>query len=367
MKQITVTILLFVMTVGLASAESIQRELEARPGETLEVILRSGSIEILGWDRSAVSIDATTAGGGASNVDVIRTDRGLTIEERRSARGNLRHLRINVPRRFNLELDTMGGTISVTGVEGSLRGTTLGGDLDLSRLGGQVEMRTHGGNVTLRDSNVDGSVTTMGGRVLMENVVGDVQGTSMGGNVVSRNLTRRDGRSTGKAVVISTMGGEIEVADAPAGAELSTMGGNVHVARAGSFVKARTMGGTIRLDAVDGWIEAKTMGGDIEATMVGDPQRGDRHVLIDSKGGDIELTVPAGLQMEIDIEVAFTRDSGRNYAIRSDFPLSTTTTPEWDYDHGTARRYIQGKGKAGSGAHKVTIRTINGDVRLRKR
>ena len=367
MKRITVTILLFVMTVALAAAESIQRELAAKPGETLEVNLRSGSIEILGWDRSAVSIDATTAGGSASNVDVIRTDKGITIEERRAARGNLRHLRITVPRKFNLELDTMGGAISVTGVEGSLRGTTLGGNLDLNRLGGKVEMRTHGGNVTLRDSNVDGSVTTMGGKVLMENVIGDVQGTSMGGNVISRNLTRRDGRSTGKTVVISTMGGEIEVDDAPAGAELSTMGGNVHVTRAGNFVKTRTMGGSIRLDSVDGWIEAETMGGDIEATMVGDPQRGDRHVLIDSKGGDIELTVPAGLEMEIDVEIAFTRDSGRNYSIRSDFPLSTTTTPEWDHGHGTPRRYIQGKGRTGSGTHKVEIRTINGDVRLRKR
>ena len=57
------------------------------------------------------------------------------------------------------------------------------------------------------------------------------------------------------------MGGAISVDDAPEGAVLSTMGGPIRVRSAARFVKAKTMGGEVRLDAVDGWIDATTMGG----------------------------------------------------------------------------------------------------------
>lgn len=38
------------------------------------------------------------------------------------------------------------------------------------------------------------------------------------------------------------------------------------------------------------------------ATMVGDPDRGDRHVRLVSTGGDILLTVPEALGMRFDIK-----------------------------------------------------------------
>lgn len=364
-------VLLFALTIAVpVSGATVQREVEASPGERLEVSLRGGSIEITGWDRNLVSVDATVSGRDAEDagIDVRRTAAGVSVRQQhggRSHRGRV-DLRIRVPHRFDLDLETMGGAIELENVRGTLRGRTHGGSLQLARLEGSLSMSTHGGNITLRDSVVDGSVQTMGGQVLLENVVGDVEGKSMGGNVVYRNVTRGDGSSTGKAVHITTMGGDVTVADAPAGAELSTMGGNISVASARRFVKARTMGGSIEVDAIDGWIEATTMGGDVRVSMVGNPAQGDRHVVIESKGGEVELTVPAGLDMDVDVEIAFTRNSRRDYEIRSDFPLNVTTTPEWTYGRGDPRRIIRGRGKAGSGKNKVTIRTINGDVTLRR-
>jgi DUF4097 and DUF4098 domain-containing protein YvlB len=151
-----------------------------------------------------------------------------------------------------------------------------------------------------------------------------------------------------------------------AGANVSTMGGDVHISRAAQYVKASTMGGEVRLDAVDGWIEASTMGGNVMATMVGDPARGDRHVKLTSMGGDITLTVPAGLDMRFDITLAYTRNSKQNYEIRGDFPVQTRRTSEWEYRKGDARRYIYGTGTAGSGKNVIEIETVNGDVIIRK-
>ncbi len=369
MKRLLLVLTLAIIAAPLAGA-TFQKEVNASPGETLDVNVRGGSIQVSGWEKNLVAVNATVGGGdaGAAGLEVRRTDTGVEIVQR-GGRHQTRRLdiRVSVPRKFNLDIATMGGSITVDNVEGSLGGTTMGGELRLTRVGGTLAMSTHGGNVLLRDSSADGSVRTMGGQVLFENVTGDVKGTSMGGNVVYRNVTRRDGSATGNSVNITTMGGEIEVADAPDGAELSTMGGDVQVGRARGFVKAKTMGGSIELGAVDGWIEATTMGGDVTAAMVGNPAQGDRHVMVDSKGGDIDLTLPAGLAMDVDVQIVFTKDSSRDFEITSDFPLQITTTPEWSYGKGNAHRIIRGSGRNGSGKNKVTIRTINGDVRIQKR
>lgn len=364
-------VLLFALAVAAPLfGATVRKEIEASPGERLEVSLRGGSIEIAGWDRNLVSVEATIAGrdAGEAGIEVRRTGSSVRIDQQHGGRasGGRVDLRIRVPARFDLALETMGGTLEIENVRGSLEGSTHGGNLRLSRLQGSVTMSTHGGNITLRDSTVDGSVRTMGGQVLLENVVGDIEGQSMGGDVVYRNVTRGDGSSTGKAVHITTMGGDVTVADAPAGAELSTMGGNISVASARQFVKARTMGGSIEVDAIDGWIEATTMGGDVRAVMIGNPARGDRHAVIESKSGSIDLTLPAGLDMDLDVEIVFTRNSRRNYEIRSDFPLTITTTPDWTYGQGDPRRIIRGRGRTGSGKNRITIRTINGDVTIRQ-
>ena len=71
--------------------------------------------------------------------------------------------------------------------------------------------------------------------------------------------------------------------------------------------------------------------------------------------------------MEIDIEIAYTRDRrSKDFKIESDFALETEETDEWDYDHGSPRKYIYGLGNVDGGAHKVKIRTINGNVYLKR-
>jgi len=223
-----------------------------------------------------------------------------------------------------------------------------------------------GGSVTLKKSDVDGSVKTMGGEVLLEDVTGDVRPSSMGGKVRISNVTRRSGVVEGKEVDISTMGGEINVDDAPKGAVLSTMGGAIHVRSAGGFVRAKTMGGEIRLEAIDGGMDATTMGGPVEATMTGDPSSGDRSVALTSMGGNITLAVPASLSMAIDIELAYTEGHEGDYDITSDFPLSREVSPTWEREHGSPRKVIHGTGTVGGGKNRVTIRTVNGNVVLKR-
>jgi DUF4097 and DUF4098 domain-containing protein YvlB len=197
-------------------------------------------------------------------------------------------------------------------------------------------------------------------------VKGDIKASSQGGNVVYKNVTRRTGNSTAEELKITSMGGDINVDEAPAGADVHTMGGDVHIRDAHEFAKAKTMGGNIEIDAVDGWVDATTMGGDVTVHMVGDPEKGNRDVEIQSMSDDVTLTVPAALSMDFEITLAYTNNSRMNYKISSDFPLNQEHSPEWDRSRGTPRKYVYGKGSVSGGRNKIRISTVNGNILLRK-
>jgi DUF4097 and DUF4098 domain-containing protein YvlB len=373
MKKIML-LFLTVCFAGFAFAqETIEKEFKVAMGKRLDLNLKTGgSVEISGWDKELLTAKVYLDGRDWEDckVDFKETSSGVQIHS--SFIGKWRNhstdvrCEIKVPKRFDLEIQTMGGEVSIMNVEGEISGKTMGGKLQLSGLKGKIDLTTMGGNITLTSSDLDGKVHTMGGQVLLQDVKGSVKGSSMGGNVIYKNVTNREGKSTGEEVRISTMGGDINVDDAPAGAEVHTMGGDINIRRAAQFVKAKTMGGDIDIDAIDGWVQATTMGGDVTVTMVGDPEKGRRDVELVSMGGDITLTVPAGLSMEFDIELAYTKESRRNYKIINDFEMQQETSKEWTYERGSPRKYIYGTGSVAGGKNKIRIETINGNVYVKK-
>ena len=368
LKNLSIACFIVLLTGTVAAGEIVEREFQVRSGGTLEFDLDTGGeITIIGWNREAVAVTADLKGSDADIVDLTfeETAGGVRVatdyQENRHSTSTSIEFEVRVPSVFDIEIDSMGGGVSITGVEGEFTGKTMGGALELTDLRGTLRLTTMGGSVTLTDSDVDGEVTTMGGKALVEDVFGDVEVTSMGGNVVLRRVTRPDGSSTGDQVKITTMGGDIDVPEAPAGADVHTMGGNISIDSARDFVKATTMGGDIRIDEADGWVNATTMGGDVDVTLTGG-----HDVEIESMSGEITLTVPSGVGFDIDIELDYTKNSSRNYRIISDFDLSLQESREWDYEMGSARKTIKGTGAAEGGGHKIVVHTINGNVYLKR-
>lgn len=361
-----------ILCSGAALAAGVHtKELAVHPGERLVMRLETGgSIRIVGWDRDALAVEAEFDGEHADRVDfeVQRTADGVRISSDWTGSGRDRHaggrVHVQLPRQFDLDLETGGGEIEIEGVEGRIRGETMGGELRLRELAGEIDLETMGGNIRLSDSDVDGSLETMGGNVVLRNVTGDVEAATMGGNVEYDNV-RSAGRRC-REVKISTMGGNIEAPDAGCGADLETMGGDITIARAAEYVNAETMGGNITVGEVDGWVRATTMGGNIEVRMVGDPGSGRRDVRLDSGGGDILLSLPDGLSMELDVALTYTKRSRQDYSIHSDFPLKISRSENWDYGQGTPFKVIYGKATVGSGEHKIKIETVNGNVRIER-
>lgn len=374
MKQMLLVLLaLFMITLPAWSDTGMEKEFMVKEGQKLDLNLKSGgSITIKGWKKNSVRVMVHFNNGSEKECriemkqsgDVIYIESHFDPFQTKNCRSP--KFDILLPHRFDLELKTMGGDIFIEKVNGDINGRTMGGSLDLEQLKGQIRMTTMGGNITLKDSDLDGSLKTMGGRVLLENVVGDIEGSSMGGNVVYRNVKSRNGKSTGKVVKITTMGGSIKVDQANEGADVHTMGGDITIKYAKKFARAKTMGGDISVNAIDGWVKATTMGGDIDVVMTGDPARGKRDVELTSMGGDILLKVPEKLSMDIDIELVYTKRSWNKYKITSDFEIAIQESDTWEKKNGSYRKTISGKGTLKGGKHRIKIKTVNGNITLKK-
>ena len=371
MKSIAI-LCVFMLICGSAIAAEIHQDFQVESGKMLDINLRTGGdIHIEGWNKPVVSINGYVRGRDREDTELRaeQTAQGIYLKSRyhgdRENYTSKSEFEIHVPDRFNVQIESMGGKVTIHNVEGNFDGRTMGGALELSGLKGKISLSTMGGDVHLTKSHLDGEVSTMGGEVLIEEVTGNVDGSTMGGKVIHKNAAGTDGHATGE-VEMSSMGGALEVEDAPAGADLNTMGGKISVGSAKDHVRAKTMGGDIRIDSIDGWVRAETMGGDVTVKMTGDPSQGNREVELISYGGDIELTVPDNLAMMLDLELAYTKGKAGMYSIKSDFPVQTKESESWDYDDGSPRKYIHGSGKVGAGTHHVRIRTINGNITLRK-
>lgn len=353
----------------------VERGFPGQSGNLVDISLKTGGeIQVKGWENDSIDVIATLDGDDCAEARVgfNRREGGLVITlENPRRRGNWdcdADFELQVPKRQSLKMNTMGGDIQVENIEGEVRGQTMGGSLELTRLTGYVGLTTMGGDITLTQSEVDGSVKTMGGAVLLEDVIGAVKGESMGGNVTTRRVAAKKGQKTSEAVSIKTMGGDINVDEAPAGANVHTMGGKIRIKSAAQHVKAVTMGGAIEIDELDGSIEATTMGGDIEVGMIGDAAKGNRAVNLKSHGGDVMLMVPAGLSMDLDLEIAYTKESQQDYKIISDFPFTLKETSTWAREGrgGDLSKYIYGTGAVAGGKHKIRIETVNGNIILKK-
>jgi DUF4097 and DUF4098 domain-containing protein YvlB len=372
MKTIKLISFLLLVPIFLFAQDKVKKEIETEPGRTLDIELTTGgSIEVTGWDKNLVSIVAHIRGDKEDYyIDVDERSSGIKVEVSYEGRHD-RHnggvsVDVQVPKKYNLELETMGGDIMLKEIEGSFSGETMGGEIELYHLKGEANLTTMGGEIRVEDCDLDGQVKTMGGEISLRDVIGDLDASTMGGEVSYRNVKRRDERNDAREVKISTMGGEIEVDDAPGGANVSTMGGEIRIRSAKKFIKAKTMGGEIKIDKIDGGVKATTMGGDVEVNMVGDPDEYDRDVVLSSMGGDIVLTVPAGLSMDFDIKLTLTHRASDDYKIISDFPIEVEKSGDWDYSDRSARRFIYGTGKVAGGKNKIRIDTINGDIIIKK-
>jgi beta-lactamase regulating signal transducer with metallopeptidase domain len=370
-------------------------EVTASPGEELELDLDAGgSVTIRGWDENRVQVRAHLDGEDWRDVD-IRIDRqsgGVLVSARPARSRNTQRFNnrfdIRVPRRFDVRIASAGGSLTLIDVQGRFTGHTGGGGFTLERLSGSASLTTGGGEVRVSDSNLSGRVSTGGGLVRLSRVSGGLRGSSGSGPVIHGEsgsgsnetsdlsgvqIGRRDGSiSIGRnttyragSLVIDKAGGNIDLNAAPNGARVHTGGGDVHVGEAGGDVSATTGGGDVSVGPAAGSVKASTGAGDVH--IIVDRSSRDQHIEARSGKGKVIIELPRDFQGRLELETAHTRTHEATARIRSDFEIDREPLTDWDERQGTARRYLRATARIGRGDARVVVRTVNGEIEIRRR
>jgi beta-lactamase regulating signal transducer with metallopeptidase domain/DUF4097 and DUF4098 domain-containing protein YvlB len=352
----------------------IERTLDAADGERLTLDLETGAnVTVRGWNEPKAQIRVQLGGrdGAQTRVDITRIDGGVRVhtwfDKDAQIRSTSNAIEIMVPRRYDVQLESSGGSLSLSDLEGRFEGTTGGGSLILSKLEGAADLQTGGGDIRVSEVDLSGSVRTGGGKVELSNVSGGLRGTSGSGPVIHRDAAAgdgKDGRKDGR-LHVSNAGGDIELDEITDGAELQTGGGNIRVRRATGSVEASTGGGDIDIGHVAGGVQADTGAGTVhievdELTAAGGG------ITVSTGNGRVVIELPADTTATFALETAYTKNHRKTH-IENDWALPVTETDSWDNSRGTARKYVRANGAVGGGGALIKVSAVNGDIRVIRR
>jgi len=406
--------------------ERIEKTIKVKEGGELKVISDEGPIYIQSWNKKEVKvivIKRADVGRESSAreyfndikiwIDKKGNDvivKGETPWSRRGRRGPRIEFEITVPYKFDVNLLTEGGSLSIGDLEGNVRGETDGGSIKVGQINnGNVNISTAGGSIKIKEvTNGNVNAETAGGSIKVGDVNGNLNVNTSGGSIKLGKITGRGVAHTSGgsikvvesgddlelstsggsisvdfakgAIDVETSGGSISIGDTESDIIASTAGGSIHIGKGGGKVEAETAGGSITVEGSEGpvivgtaggsieileahgFIEAETAGGDIEAEMVVSNKNTDTHVNLETAGGDITLFLPSDLQATFDVRLEITRRAWRDYKIYSDFPIIID-----DDDGGwRGRKVLIGRGDINGGGDRIRLETTNGDIRIKK-
>jgi DUF4097 and DUF4098 domain-containing protein YvlB len=304
--------------------DTLSRSFAVQPGGQLVVQIDRGSIEITTAESNSVAIDILRqTDSSRAKADQIFKDHVVTMTQdgnrvtvqaeyrgaKRSGwfdRGDELHVKalIRVPRHFDVDLKTAGGSVQVTQLAGRLQAKTSGGSLRFEKIDGPILGKTSGGSITVAGCNGPVEVSSSGGSLHLSDIQGDLDARTSGGAIHAEQLT-------GSSIL-------------------------------------RTSGGGIRISGVRGKTEAATSGGSISVQL---PEQPSGDCSFKTSGGSITLSLGEKVAVDIDAHTS----AGK---VTSDFPVATTVQGE--------QKNHELHGKINGGGPLLTAHTSAGSVRLQK-
>jgi len=313
----------------------IDLNLTMQMGKVLDVDLKGveGSLSIEGWSKEKVTIQGNVRGRDCS-LSIDERTRGVSISPDCGSSSERERLRVNltirVPRQCSIRLRAATET-TIASVEGHMEVEVANDDLRLIGVKGEADISTANGYLTIKGSELEGSVSNVNGRLRLST-------STINGKVSSVNSSQ----NISEAVALDTR----------------SVNGSIKVESAREFFDARTTNGNIKIGELDGALSTETTNGDVEVTLIESGAYSEHDIDIETLNGRVDLTLPRDFSMTVEIKVRSDNGSRRRYSIFSDFDV------EIEED---VRRYdAVANGVIGDGKHKVSIRTVNGNVYLRR-
>jgi hypothetical protein len=170
-----------------------------------------------------------------------------------------------------------------------------------------TDLTTSGGSISLTNLSGNQNFTTSGGSLNVDNLSGKVDGRTSGGSINLENskdeieLTTSGGSIHAKncegKLRLSTSGGSLDLKDLKGEIKATTSGGSVVGSDVEGELFAHTSGGSIHLSDLSCSLETSTSGGNIDVSI---KQLG-KYVKISNAAGNIDLELPKGKGIDLDL------------------------------------------------------------------
>lgn len=227
--------------------DSISKSFKVGPGGTLTLQTDIGSINVKAVESSTLEVEVlrevkTTSEKTAKEIldrfkiDFNQSGKDVFIKAEYERNGlgrffdkirnrlKVKYI-VSVPRIYNVELKTSGGSISVDDLEGEVNTKTSGGSLQFNNIKGNILGRTSGGSIKIGEVEGTIDVHTSGGSISVKEVMGTIKARTSGGSV--KAYISRQPSSNCR---LTTSGGSITVylaEDIRMNVDASTSGGHV--------------------------------------------------------------------------------------------------------------------------------------------
>lgn len=283
--------------------ETWDKTFEVKPGGLLTLESDLGSVEVKTHSNNTVGVevlvrvDTRSREKAAEILDDIRVDfeqdgndvsvyleykKPRWFFGKRDARRLQVDFFISVPREYNLDLRTRGGSIRVDDLEGDIHAKTSGGSLHFEQVHGSIQAKTSGGSIKVGNCSGMVDVMTSGGSIKIGEVKGEVVAHTSGGSIKVEEVMGM--------IDASTSGGSItaRIAGQPGDdCRLTTSGGSVNVYLNRDIkvnLDAKTSGGHVEIDfpvSISGRVKKSSLQGEVNG---GGPE-----LYLRTSGGNINL------------------------------------------------------------------------------
>jgi hypothetical protein len=149
------------------------REYPVQPNIRVQLLNKSGTIEVLAWNKKIVRVTATMESPAAKMTPEV-SDEGVLIDARRDNRDDVGDInfKIQVPFNSTVDISTMRGNITIRNVQGQMVRARVSteGDIELTGIRAQTVMAENTVGNILFDAEL-----LRGGTYVLNSTQGDIQ------------------------------------------------------------------------------------------------------------------------------------------------------------------------------------------------
>ena len=289
---------------------------------------------------------------------------------------------IDLPSYIQLNLDIIGGDITISHIHGRVNILTNGSNINVEKLSGKINVNTSAGNIDL--NNIQGVIrlhtnngdirinhssgnfytSTSGGDLDFKYINGDIEAQNNAGSIYLENINGNSitikntgGLLLGKKIVsnikIKNYNNKTELFDIDGNVYINNSNGDIYINQLSGKLACQVSTGDIKGEKISGQIDAFSAIGNILMQLNYNTQIENYGIHLETNAGDIILKMPSRLSANINATIV-----GSNIIqdLNSDFPISVLVTEEG----------VVGTGFIDSGTIPIKLRSTLGEINIEK-